>query len=776
MTGRRSRTGGAAALIALGLAAGSLTGASAQAVGGGVAPADGSYDFVTKIDIGGVRACSGALIDLDWVVTAKQCLVDNGQALTAGAPTRPTTVTVGRSDLTGTGGHVVAVTRVEPHPDRDVALVELAAPVTDVAVPDLGAAPVAGELIRVGGYGRTATEWVPSRLHTASFIVDTVDAASIDIVGTSTGASICRGDAGGPAFRQVSDRIELVAINHAAWQGGCLGETETRTDATGVRLDDLADWFTQVRAEQPYDLASPVVGEFNRDAYEDLIGVDPATGKLWLYPGTATSGSWGPRVLVDTGATDWNRMTNLVVGRFNRDAVDDLIAVESSTGLQFLYPGTTAGVGWGARIQIGGNWQTMSKLVSGRFNRDGYDDVMAVEISTGKLWLYPGTAAGGGLGARVEAGRSGWNAMSKLASGQLNRGDAYDDLLALESSTGKLWLYPGTAAGTAPGTPVEAGRGGWNAMSGIVVGRFNADAYDDLLAVEAANGQSWLYPGIAEGVTWGTPVPPAGRRPAPQPYGLGQLVVGEFNRDTYQDLIGVETLTGRQFLYPGTATGLTWGNRIQIGTNWQSVTKLVSGRFNRDDYDDLLAVETSTGKLWLYPGTATGGALGTRVEAGRSGWNAMSKLASGEFNRDAYDDLLAVEQATGKLWLYPGTSAGTTWGTPVVAGTGGWTSMDELLVGRFNPDAYDDLLAVEQATGKLWLYPGTSTGTTWGTRVEVPGDTWASRSELLTGSFTRDGHDDLLLIDDATGKLLLFPGVASNVTRWAPAVEVGPGR
>ncbi|WP_244200526.1 S1 family peptidase [Micromonospora arborensis] len=775
MPGRHSRIGWTAALVTLGLAVGSLTSASAYAVGGGAVPADGGYGFVAKVDFGGVQSCSGALIDPGWVVTAKGCFVQGGQAVTAGAPTRPTTVTVGRPDLAAAGGHVVAVTRVEPHPDRNLALVELAAPVTDVPVPKLGTPPVAGEILRVGGYGRTATEWIPDQLRTATFIVDAVAATTLDMVGTSTEATICKGDAGGPAFREVGGQIELVAINHTSWQHGCLGETETRTGATETRVDDVADWLAQVRLQQPSDLTSPVVGEFNRDAYEDLIGVDPATGKLWLYPGTATPGTWGARVLVDTGATDWNRMTNLVVGRFNRDAVDDLIAVESSTGLQFLYPGTATGIAWGTRIQIGTGWQTMSKLVSGRFNRDSYDDVIAVEISTGKLWLYPGTAAGGNLGTRVVSGNSGWNAMSKLASGQLNRGDTYDDLLALESATGKLWLYPGTAAGTTWGTPVLAGNSGWNAMSGITVGRFNTDAHDDLLAVEAASGQSWLYPGIAAGVTWGTPVPPAGRKPTPQPYGLSQLVVGEFNRDAYQDLIGVEKLTGRHFLYPGTATGLTWGTRIQIGTGWQTMAKSVKGRFNRDNYDDLLAVELATGKLWLYPGTAAGGKPGTRVESGSSGWNAMSKLVSGRFNRDAFDDLLAVEQATGKLWLYPGTAAGTTWGDRVLAGTGGWAAMGELLVGRFNPDEYDDLLAVEQATGKLWLYPGTAAGTTWGDRVEITGDTWATRSELLSGPFTRDNHNDLLLVDDATGKLLLFPGTASGATKWAPAIEVGPG-
>ncbi|MGC4746818.1 hypothetical protein ACLQ28_14305 [Micromonospora sp. DT201] len=40
-------------LVTLGLAVGSLTSASAYAVGGGAVPAAGSYGFVAKVDFGG---------------------------------------------------------------------------------------------------------------------------------------------------------------------------------------------------------------------------------------------------------------------------------------------------------------------------------------------------------------------------------------------------------------------------------------------------------------------------------------------------------------------------------------------------------------------------------------------------------------------------------------------------------------------------------------------------------------------------------------------------
>ncbi|WP_030248329.1 FG-GAP repeat domain-containing protein, partial [Streptomyces sp. NRRL S-350] len=121
-----------------------------------------------------------------------------------------------------------------------------------------------------------------------------------------------------------------------------------------------------------------------------------------------------------------------------------------------------------------------TNLTAGDFNGDGRKDLVAVEVSTGKLFSYPGTGAGT-LGSRVEIGSGGWNGMSNLAVGDLNR-DGRDDVVATEKSTGKLWLYPGTGSGL--GDRVEIGSGGWNGMNNTAVGDFNGDGKDDVVVTE----------------------------------------------------------------------------------------------------------------------------------------------------------------------------------------------------------------------------------------------------------------------------------------------------
>ncbi|MFI2430517.1 RICIN domain-containing protein [Streptomyces sp. NPDC018693] len=223
--------------------AGTLVAGPAQAVVGDAA-GGGQRAYTAKIEVGDTeRACSGALVEARWVVTAASCFAeDPTQPVPAGPPSRPTRVTVGRTDLTTTSGQVRTVVELVPRTDRDLVLARLSAPVTGITPVALGTgAPVAGEQLTAAGYGRTGDQWVPDRLHTGAFTVTGVRALELDIDGQD-GAAVCQGDAGGPVVRAGAGGDQLVAVNSRSWQGGCLGTEETRTGAIASRADDLAAW------------------------------------------------------------------------------------------------------------------------------------------------------------------------------------------------------------------------------------------------------------------------------------------------------------------------------------------------------------------------------------------------------------------------------------------------------------------------------------------------------------------------------------------------------
>jgi hypothetical protein len=247
-------------------------------------------------------------------------------------------------------------------------------------------------------------------------------------------------------------------------------------------------------------------------------------------------------------------------------------------------------------------------------------------------------------------------------------GDWRSDVLARESLTGYLWLYPGN--GTGGWLPRVRYGGGWNGFNALETpGDFNGDGSLDVLARETATAYLWLYPGDGKG-GW---LP---RVRVGSGWDAFNVVfsTGDFNGDQRPDVLARETATGYLWLYPGNGSG-GWLPKVRVGVGWGGFNALFGpGDFNGDGRADVLARETSTGYLWLYPGNGSGGWL-PRVRVG-SGWNAFTAVMSpGDFNGDRTSDVLARDRY-GYLWLYPGNGTGS-WLSRVRYGSG-WNAMNVL--------------------------------------------------------------------------------------------------
>jgi hypothetical protein len=183
---------------------------------------------------------------------------------------------------------------------------------------------------------------------------------------------------------------------------------------------------------------------------------------------------------------------------------------------------------------------------------------------------------------------------------------------------------------------------------------------------------------------------------------------GDLTGDGNADLL-VRTTGGTLYVYKGDGYQGVNYEKIKIGTGWNAMGTVIAGQdYNGDDRVDVLAVEKATGVLWLYPGKGNG-LLGTRLKVG-TGWNAMKELtAAGDLDHDGHADMIAVRNADGCLYFYGGTGAGTF--KPLVKIGCGWNAMDALTgIGDFNGDGHIDWLARRKSDGVLFFYPGNGAG------------------------------------------------------------------
>ncbi|SCG40328.1 trypsin-like serine protease [Micromonospora zamorensis] len=576
MSSSYRRRAAQAGLLAATLVAGLLQASSAQAVTGGTPVTDGSFGFVAKVDVGSLeRSCSGSLVDPWWVLTAKSCFSFNGQAVVAGKPTKPTTVTVGRPNLTASTGAVVPAFRIVPHPDRDLVLVRMARRV-DVTPVALGAAPKVGEQLTGAGFGRTASAWVPDQLHSGSFGVQTVGASTLNILGSGQ-TGICRGDLGGPTVRVVSGKPQLVGVHYSSWQGGCFAETETRRDAVDSRVDDLAPWFA---ATMPQGVAT--------DVYEDLnflYTFDPGQAAPTTFPATSTGGFADP-------IGSWKSTET----RYNRDRI---------------------------------------KVFNDDFDGDGIKDVVALSTAADGSFAIDTfiTQADGKYGAPLRSwtAAAGWGHLGamKMASGDFN-GDGRADLTAFygyKSGTGDEawinWIARPDGGFDAPSTVWQESTFGTWGFTSVFAGDVNGDGRADAsLFYRYSNGAMSIFtwPGQADG-KFGTPYT-SWSTPADKPFAvLSEMKVmdGDFNGDGRGD-VAVLKYRGFSSTSLHTFTAKADGNFNAPVDSWSSTDfghfasmKLAAGDYNGDKRDDLAV---------LYKYADEGLSMNTLTSTTSGGFNA----------------------------------------------------------------------------------------------------------------------------------------------------------
>ncbi|MET9626477.1 trypsin-like serine protease [Lentzea sp. NPDC006480] len=646
-TGARLAASAAAAVT---LASG-LVASPSMALSGGTTVPEGAYKFLAKVSLGSTASCTGALIDTVWVLTAKGCTPDGAAVSVAGK-----TIGIGR-----------VVTRA----DRDAVLVRLKEPVADVTPIAIGAAPAQGEVLRVGGFGRTVTEWVPDRPRTALFTVGSSNGQTVSLTGND-GVDTCKGDAGGPVFREVGGVPQLVGLNSASWQHGCLGVSESRQGSTAARADNLGDWFAselldlsaRPAPQHAINLVWAARGNQSFKVYASPsadVPIGPSTlvatvtTPSFTHSALAAKQKWYYRVVPvrdgqDGPASGIASATTKLPSRndFSGDGIDDVGAAYELGGFTLGLPvwnGGEAGLGapeFKLRGNAGGFDVNRARWVTGDFNGDGRSDTAAFYNYNGgetKLLVFYATATG--LSDWQEKWTGGPDnapsQSSKIVAGDFNA-DGRADIAAfydLGNFQTKLFVWYGTATGfEAPVEKWDSGANQWMQGKGTyLAGDYNGDGRVDITAVYDYGDTTialWTFEATADG--FNAPV----HRKGVTGWAGGQAryVSGDWNGDGRSDIGAFYNYGGGQtklLVFYATATSFDgWFEKWDgLPGNWPAQTaRLVAGDYNGDGRSDVVAFynfDNGLTRAFLWKGNANGFDAPTQQwDGGEGNWPAQS--------------------------------------------------------------------------------------------------------------------------------------------------------
>jgi phosphodiesterase/alkaline phosphatase D-like protein len=352
----------------------------------------------------------------------------------------------------------------------------------------------------------------------------------------------------------------------------------------------------------------------------------------------------------------------------------------------------------------------------------------------------------------------------------------------------------------------------------VASGDFNADGFADLVVGApydgvggASSGAVYVYPGSAAGTGAGRryeQTAAGGSNEAGDRFG-GSLAVGDFNRDGYADLaVGTRgedlsgiTDTGAVFLFMGSGSGLTtgrWFDQPATGGANEANDKfgfsVGAGDLNADGYADLAigtpneapGADPASGAVGVLLGSASGlssGYFRTQLNAGggnEAGDEFGSAVAVGDITGDGRGDLIVgapneapgSDPAGGAVFVLPGPTltggyyrtqanagganeAGDRFGAALAAADLTRDGFAEFIVGAPLEDISNGANGTD--AGAVFVFRGTSGPAPTGYLLteyaggDIPelGDQFGTA--LAAGDVDGDGHPDLVVGAPAEG-------------------------
>jgi len=503
-------------------------------------------------------------------------------------------------------------------------------------------------------------------------------------------------------------------------------------------------------------------GDFNGDGHEDVVVVAPACG-----PNVDVLLGNGDGKFTSKATFTFSNPQTVAVGDFNGDGkLDIAVVTDGSPDAVLILLGNGDGTFMSPKsVSLGASVNSFQAVVAD-FNKDGHADLAISEKN-------------GGMGFLVLLGKGDGTFLAPtsfaiptqgfgLAVGDFNN-DGIPDLevttpydaglnIFLGDGTGKFTPVNNPVTGTLP--TANAGIPGFTAPTSVAIGDFNNDCKADVIVTLGLTGGS-----SAVAVLLGNGDGTLGQ---PLLFGTADsvalVVAGDFNSDGKLDwAVTTNNPVDSVSVALGRGDGTFQAARMYIADN--APAWFAFADFNGDGVAEMLVPNQPANTVDLLLGNKNGT---FQAATGVSFSGVPGMVVTGDFNNDGKQDFVVRNTSPNPntVAVYLG-NGNRTFQTPKTFSTGG-VNGSWLLAGDFNGDGKLDLAVSnnDSSSPNIAILMGNGDGTFKAPIITTT--SLGSLSWLTTADVNKDGHLDLIAVDNTNGNAVIYLGKGDGTFQTPP--------
>ncbi|CAF2018522.1 unnamed protein product [Rotaria magnacalcarata] len=286
----------------------------------------------------------------------------------------------------------------------------------------------------------------------------------------------------------------------------------------------------------------------------------------------------------------------------------------------------------------------------------------------------------------------------------------------------------------------------------IAVGDFNKDSWPDMVVANHIVNDIAIYFG-QNGTSFSTPIQyPTGNGSTPY-----IVAVGDFTNDSILDIAVANFGTNSIGVFLGIGNG-SFEKHAELSMGSSRPIFVSLSDLNNDTILDIITANYGTQSISILFGYGNGNFSSPTSYS--TGYDSFpSSVATGDFNNDTYLDLAIANYGTDNVQiLFGNQNVNFTNGLTISTRIG--SRPNSITVGDFNQDDYQDIAVANYGSNKIGIFLNNGNGT-FGKQVTYSTNA-SSPYSIGVGDFNQDNLLDLIVTNNGTGNIAFFLGYGNG--------------